>query len=643
VEWVLGTSRTVTAPHIITELDPETGALFAVNPWAVEFCHRIAFADLAGQQSGWTCNRAEFIGRNGNLDAPAGLLRSKALKNRVGAGLDPCAALETVIELEPNGRVEIVFLLGQGNNRAHASELVRRYRATGVATTFAKVNRLWEQVLTKVQVKTPDRKLDLMLNRWMLYQTLSCRLWARAAFYQAGGAFGFRDQLQDSMALAVARPDLTRAHLLRAASRQFVEGDVQHWWHPPSGRGVRTHFSDDRVWLPYVAAHYIKVSGDVGVLNEEVPFLEGPALRPEQDDSYYEPIRSMHQATLFEHCARALDLSLQTGAHGLPLMGSGDWNDGMNRVGYQGKGESVWMAWFLITTLSEFAGVAEVRGDNERAIRWREHANQLKVAVEAQGWDGAWYRRAYFDDGTPLGSSINTECRIDSIAQSWAVISGATESKRAHQAMNSVREYLVRYGDLILLFTPPFDKIERDPGYIKSYPPGVRENGGQYTHAAIWSVIAYAMLGEGDQAMELLHMLNPINRTNTRTGIYAYKVEPYVLAADIYAEPPHVRRGGWTWYTGASGWFYRAGLESILGLHVRADKLVFDPCIPKEWHNYSIFYQHENTRYEITVENPNGVEHGIATIELDGERQSNGSSITLQDDGHLHQVRVVLG
>ena len=643
VEWVLGTSRTVTAPHIITELDPETGALFAVNPWAVEFCHRIAFADLAGQQSGWTCNRAEFIGRNGNLDAPAGLLRSKALKNRVGAGLDPCAALETVIELEPNGRVEIVFLLGQGNNRAHASELVRRYRATGVATTFAKVNRLWEQVLTKVQVKTPDRKLDLMLNRWMLYQTLSCRLWARAAFYQAGGAFGFRDQLQDSMALAVARPDLTRAHLLRAASRQFVEGDVQHWWHPPSGRGVRTHFSDDRVWLPYVAAHYIKVSGDVGVLNEEVPFLEGPALRPEQDDAYYEPIRSMHQATLFEHCARALDLSLQTGAHGLPLMGSGDWNDGMNRVGYQGKGESVWMAWFLITTLSEFAGVAEVRGDNERAIRWREHANQLKVAVEAQGWDGAWYRRAYFDDGTPLGSSINTECRIDSIAQSWAVISGATESKRAHQAMNSVREYLVRYGDLILLFTPPFDKIERDPGYIKSYPPGVRENGGQYTHAAIWSVIAYAMLGEGDQAMELLHMLNPINRTNTRTGIYAYKVEPYVLAADIYAEPPHVRRGGWTWYTGASGWFYRAGLESILGLQVRADKLVFDPCIPKEWHNYSIFYQHENTRYEITVENPNGVEHGIATIELDGERQSNGSSITLQDDGHLHQVRVVLG
>jgi cyclic beta-1,2-glucan synthetase len=609
VEWVLGASRSVTAPHIITELDLETGALFAYNPWGVEFGHRVAFADLAGRQTGWTGNRADFIGRNGSLDAPVGLLSFKTLKSRVGAGLDPCAALSTVIKLEPNESIEIVFLLGQGNDRAHTSELIQRYRTTGVATTFSRVKQSWEQVLTKVQVKTPDRELDLLLNRWLLYQTLSCRLWARAAFYQAGGAFGFRDQLQDSMALAVARPDLTRAHILRAAGRQFGEGDVQHWWHPPSGRGVRTHFSDDRVWLPYVVSHYIKVSGDADVLEELVPFLEGAALSPEQDDAYYEPTQSTSQATLFEHCVRALDLSLKTGSHGLPLMGSGDWNDGMNRVGNQGKGESVWMAWFLIATLSEFATVAEARGENECAIRWREHATQLKAAVEADGWDGAWYRRAYFDDGT-----------------------------------HSVREYLVRYGDsLVLLFTPPFDKTERDPGYIKSYPPGVRENGGQYTHAAIWSVIAYAMLGEGSQAMELLRMLNPINRTATRTGVYAYKVEPYVLPADIYAEPPHVRRGGWTWYTGASGWFYRAGLESILGLQIRADKLVFDPCIPKEWHSYSIFYQHENTRYEITIENPNGVEHGVSAIELDGERQLNGNSITLQNDGHLHQVLVVLG
>ena len=643
VEWVLGASRTVTAPHIITELDPETGALFACNPWSVEFGQRVAFADLAGCQTAWTGNRAEFIGRNGSLDAPAGLLSPHVLKKRAGAGLDSCAALETIIELESNGRVEVIFLLGQGNDHAHAQELVRRFRATEAATIFSKVKQSWEQVLGKVQVKTPDRELDLMLNRWLLYQTLSSRMWARAAFYQVGGAFGFRDQLQDSMALALARPDLTRAHLLRAAGRQFVEGDVQHWWHPPSGRGVRTHFSDDRVWLPYAVAHYIKVSGDAGLLDEELPFLEGPVLGPDQDDAYYEPSLSMQQATLFEHCARALDLSLETGIHGLPLMGSGDWNDGMNRVGNQGKGESVWMAWFLITALSEFASVAEARGENERAIRWREHVAQLKASVEAEGWDGAWYRRAYFDDGTPLGSAANVECRIDSIAQSWGVISGAAGAERAQRAMNSVQEYLVRYGDLVLLFTPPFDKTAQDPGYIKSYPPGVRENGGQYTHAAIWSVIAFAMLGEGDEAAELLRILNPVNRTATRTGVYAYKVEPYVLAADIYAEPPHVRRGGWTWYTGAAGWFYRAGTEWILGLQVHADKLVFDPCIPKEWRGYSIFYQHEQTRYEITVENPDGVERGIVEIELDGECQLTGNSITLQDDGQQHQVRVLLG
>jgi cyclic beta-1,2-glucan synthetase len=644
VEWVLGASRSVTAPHIITEQDPGAGALFAYNPWDAEFGHRIAFACLLGRLTGWTSDRTEFIGRNGSLDTPAGLLGSRALKNRIGAGLDACAALETVIELAPNECTEIVFLLGQGNDRTHARDLIQRYRATEAATTFSRVTQSWKQILAKVQVKTPDRELDLLLNGWLLYQTLSCRMWARAAFYQAGGAFGFRDQLQDSMALVVSRPDLARDHILRAAARQFGEGDVQHWWHPPSGRGVRTRFSDDRVWLPFTVSHYIKVSGDAGVLDEALPFLEGAALAPEQDDAYYEPAQTTQQASLFEHCARALDLSLETGAHGLPLMGSGDWNDGMNRVGNQGKGESVWLAWFLLATLPEFAAVAETRGENERAMRWREYATQLKTAVEAEAWDGAWYRRAYFDDGTPLGSAANAECRIDSIAQSWSVISGAAQTERAQQAMNSAREYLVRYGDdLVLLFTPPFNQTERDPGYIKSYPPGVRENGGQYTHAAIWSVIAYAMLGEGDQADELLRMLNPIKRTSTRTGIYAYKVEPYVMPADIYAEPPHVRRGGWTWYTGAAGWFYRAGLESILGLQVRAGLLVFNPCIPKAWRNYSMVYQHETTRYDIAIENPNGVSHGIATIDLDGERQSGANSITLVDDGQVHQVRVVLG
>jgi cyclic beta-1,2-glucan glucanotransferase len=644
LEWVLGSSRSVTAPHILTELDAETGALFASNSWSVEFGQRVAFVDFCGRQSGWTGNRSEFLGRNGDLNAPAGLLTGNPLKNRVGAGLDPCTALETVIELAADERIEIVFLLGQGADRIQARELIQRYRSVAVESVFSQVKQSWEQILGKVQVKTPDRELDLLLNRWLLYQTLSCRMWARAAFYQVGGAFGFRDQLQDSMALAVTRPDLTRAHLLRAAARQFNEGDVQHWWHPPTGRGVRTRFSDDRIWLPYAVAHYLKVSGEVGVLDESLPFLDGAVLLPEQDDLYFEPTTSQQQASLFEHCARTLDISLATGAHGLPLMGSGDWNDGMNRVGNQGQGESVWLAWFLMATLDEFIPLALARGETERAERWQKHAAQLKLAVEADGWDGAWYRRAYFDDGSPLGSATNAECRIDAIAQSWGVISGAADTKRAQRAMHSVREYLLRYGDdLVLLFTPPFDKTERDPGYIKSYPPGVRENGGQYTHAAIWSVIAYAMLGDGDQAAELLSMLNPINRTATRTGVYAYKVEPYVLAADIYAEPPHVRRGGWTWYTGAAGWFYRAGLEWVLGLQVRGDQLLFNPCIPRDWRSYSMVYRHGNSQYDISVENPDAVTQGIVALELDGVEQLNTHSISLSDDAQLHKIRLLIG
>jgi cyclic beta-1,2-glucan synthetase len=645
LEWVLGATHTVTGPYIITELDTETGALFAGNPWDAEFGQRVAFADLAGQQTRWTGNRSEFIGRNGSLDAPAGLFTRKDLKKRLGAGLDACATLATHIELAPGAELEISMLLGQGTDRAHAVALVKRYRDIKPAITFSKVQQSWQAILGKVQVKTPDRELDLLLNRWLLYQTLSCRMWARAGFYQVGGAFGFRDQLQDCMALAVTRPDLTRAHILRAAARQFVAGDVQHWWHPPTGRGVRTHFSDDRIWLPYAVAHYIKVSGDQNILDSELAFLDGSELKPEQEDAYFQPTASNQLATLYVHCVRALDISLTSGAHGLPLIGSGDWNDGMNRVGCEGKGESIWLAWFLIATLHEFAGLAEARGEQQTATRWREHSDKLKLALEAAGWDGGWYRRAYFDDGTPLGSATNAECRIDSIAQSWAVISGGADSDRAQRAMQAVKEYLVRDGDdLVLLFTPPFDKTERDPGYIKGYPPGVRENGGQYTHAAVWSVIAYAMLGEGDQAAELLRMLNPIKRTTTRTGVYAYKVEPYVLAADIYSEPPHVRRGGWTWYTGAAGWFYRAGVESLLGLEVRAERLVMNPCIPKAWTDYSLTYQHHSSTYAIKVENPQGVSRGIVSMELDGVLQAAGeNSIALLDDGLVHNLRVVLG
>ncbi|HWN03297.1 MAG TPA: glycosyl hydrolase family 65 protein, partial [Candidatus Dormibacteraeota bacterium] len=625
--------------------DPRTGALFARNAWSPEFGERVAFADLGGRQTGWTGDRAEVLGRNGTLDHPALLERGGRPSGRVGAGLDPCAALQTVIDLPPGGREEIVFFLGQGSSPAEARTLVERYRADDLDATLEAVRTQWDDTLGAVQVKTPDRSMDLMLNRWLLYQTLGCRVWARSAFYQAGGAYGFRDQLQDVMALAVAKREVAREHLLRAAGRQFVEGDVQHWWHPPSGRGVRTRISDDAAWLPYAVTHHLEATGDATLLDEIVPFLAGPPIPPGQDDAYFQPTVSAERATLFEHCARALDRSLAVGPHGLPLIGSGDWNDGMNRVGHEGRGESVWLGWFLHTTLWEFARLADARGERGRADAWRTHVHALKAALEAHAWDGDWYRRAYFDDGTPLGSADSAECRIDSIAQSWGVISGAAEPARAARAMAAVEEYLVRRDqELILLFTPPFDHAPLDPGYIKGYPPGIRENGGQYTHAAIWAVMAFAALGNGDKANELFSILNPINRASTRAGVHRYKVEPYVAVADVYAEYPHVGRGGWTWYTGSAGWMYRAGLEWLLGFRLRGAVLHLDPCIPRAWRRFDITFRYHASRYEIEVLNPNGATRGISTIDVDGIRQSvAGGSVPLTSDGATHRVRVVLG
>ncbi len=643
VEWVLGPQRAAGAPFVVTELDPETGAIFARNSWNEDYAGHVAFADIGGAQTAWTADRTEFLGRNGGLDAPAGLALGATLSRRAGAGLDPCAVLQLRLRLAPGQRGQIVFLLGQGRDAPEARRLVARHRSQDPGLTLAAVRGEWEDTLTALQVRTPDRSMDLMLNRWLLYQTLACRLRARSAFYQAGGAWGFRDQLQDVMALTVARRELARDQLLRAASRQFEEGDVQHWWHDPGGKGVRTRISDDLLWLPYAAHHYIEVTGDRGVLDEPVPFLAAAPLEPGETDRYFQPAVSSEKPSLFEHCARALDRSLAVGSHGLPLMGTGDWNDGMNRVGAGGQGESVWLGWFLQSNLYQFAGLAEERGESQRALGWRRHADALKFALERDGWDGDWYRRAFFDDGTPLGSAANDECRIDSIAQSWGVISGAADPERGQRAMAAVDEHLIRRGDgLVLLFTPPFYRSALEPGYVKGYVPGVRENGGQYTHAAVWAMIAFANLGDGDKAGELFSILNPINHASTRSGLHRYKVEPYVMAGDVYSEPPHAGRGGWTWYTGAAGWMYRAGVEWILGFRLRGAVLHVDPCIPRVWPRYEIDFRYHSASYRLAVENPRGAMRGVTSITLDGGAVE-GREIPLADDGREHRIAVVLG
>ena len=649
MEWVLAASRSASAPFISTEIDPVTGAMFAGNSWRTEFRNRVAFADLAGRQSSWTGDRKEFLGRNGALASPAALAGGAPLSDRVGAGLDPCCAMQTRIDLKPDEESEIIIFLGEAGTKEEARSLITRFRTIDLETVFQTVKKYWSETLGAVQVRTPDRPMDILLNGWLLYQTIACRVWARSAFYQASGAYGFRDQLQDVMALAVSKPELTREHLLRAAGRQFAEGDVQHWWLPASGRGVRTRISDDRVWLSYSVAHYVAVTNDLAVLNESIPYLEGSVLRVGEHDSFFQPMVSGEEATLFEHCALALDRSLSCGSHGLPLIGTGDWNDAMSMVGEKGKGESVWLGWFLYATLSQFAPLAIARGEHARAAAWAEHAVRLRESLQRNGWDGGWFLRGYYDDGTPLGSASSDECRIDSIAQSWGVISGAADPSRAARAMAAVNENLVRRDEgLVLLFAPPFDRTPLEPGYIKGYPPGIRENGGQYTHAAIWSMIAFAMLGDGDKAAELFSMLNPINLSSSPAAVARYKVEPYVVSADIYSQSPHVGRGGWTWYTGSAGWMYRAGLESILGFRLQGAVLLLDPCIPKTWKSFEITYRFRSTRYEIAVENPGGVNRGVVSWTLDGTIQpapvlGSPACIPLKDDGVAHYVHVVLG
>ena len=643
-EWVMGTSRGASAPFIVTNLMPGTQAILARNAWHNDFGRRVAFFDLGGRQLSWTADRTEFIGRNGTLAQPAAVASGASLSNSVGAGLDPCAALQAPISLGPGKSTEVLIFIGETAEQDEAQALLTKYRSADLDTIQAAVAAQWSDVVNKVQVKTPDRAMDVMLNAWLPYQTLACRVWARAGFYQASGAYGFRDQLQDVMALCISRPDLAREHILRAAARQFPEGDVQHWWLPESGRGIRTRISDDAIWLSHVVCHYMEVTGDNGILDEQIPFLEGPALNDDQHDNFFEPTVSHDTANLFEHCARGLDRSLSTGSHGLPLMGTGDWNDGMNAVGAGGKGESVWLGWFLYSALTSFSHTATARQEAKRAAAWLLHAASLKDALE-EAWDGDWYRRAYFDDGTPIGSIQNSECRIDSIAQSWSVISKGADQERAERAMSGVEKYLVKRDDgLVLLFEPPFQTSNPNPGYIQGYPRGVRENGGQYTHGSSWTVLAFAMLGDGDRAHQLYSIMNPVSHSSTNAAIHRYRVEPYVVCGDLYSMAPNVGRGGWTWYSGSSGWMYRVALEGILGFHIQGDCLRVDPCVPRSWSGFEIAFRHRSSSYCVVVENPHGVNKGVIKIEIDGmDQPDRDRPMDLIDDSSTHTIRLIMG
>ncbi|BFM12012.1 hypothetical protein R50072_21650 [Simiduia litorea] len=644
VEWVLGDLRAKTAMHVATQIDPFSGALFAHNGYNTEFSGRVAFFDVDDMSRTLTGDRREFLGRNGSLKNPEALACTH-LSGRVGAGLDPCGALQVSITLAPGESREIIFRLGAGRDRSHASELAKRLRIPGTAiAALAQVKQYWRHTLAAVRIETPNPALNVLANGWLVYQTLASRLWARSGFYQSGGAYGFRDQLQDAMALVHTKPALLRAQLILCGQRQYPEGDVQHWWHPPSGRGVRTRCSDDFLWFPLALSRYLQVTGDYAVLDEPLNYLDGRVLNPDEESYYDLPGHSAQSASLYQHCCQAIEHGLRFGERGLPLMGSGDWNDGMNLVGIGGKGESVWLGFFLYKVLTGFSDVALATKDIKFSKRCLQQAQILRGNLAHHGWDGDWYLRAWFDNGTALGSSDNDECAIDSISQSWSVLSGAGDEVRSRTAMNAVDQRLVKRKDgLVKLLAPPFDKSTLDPGYIKGYVPGVRENGGQYTHAAVWAAMAFAELGDSERAWELLELIMPINHTLTAEGVSTYKAEPYVIAADVYGIAPHTGRGGWTWYTGSAGWLYRLIVESLMGVSRRADRLFIKPCLPEAWDKCVINYRFGETVYPICIQQRKAA--GLNTIHLDGvevDVEEKQQGILLIDDQQAHQVDVVI-
>lgn len=640
LQWLLGDEPAKTRMHVSTEIDAATGALFARNPYNSEFAGRLAFfaADAAQGQS-FCGDRDSFLGRNGTLRSPVAMTQAQLCGN-VGAALDPCAAIRVPVDLVDGQTREIGFRLGAAASAEEARGLLQRWRGPVAATeALAAVKLDWQHTLGTVQIETPDRSLDILANGWLVYQVLACRLWARNAFYQSSGAYGFRDQLQDVMALVHAAPELVREHLLRCAARQFPEGDVQHWWHPPSGRGVRTRCSDDYLWLPMAACRYVKVTGDLAELDAPVHFLQGRALKDGEESAYEQPVQSGQVGSLYEHCVCAIEHGLRFGVHGLPLMGSGDWSDGMNLVGAAGKGESVWLGFFLYTVLMQFEAVARRRGDVPFADRCVSESARLRDAIEQHAWDGAWYRRGWFDDGSPLGTSGNEECRIDSIAQSWAVLSGAGDPRRAREAMNAVDQQLVRLESvLIQLLDPPFEHSNPSPGYVQGYVQGVRENGGQYTHAAVWVAMAFAALGDAGRAWEMFQMLDPTRHARSADAVARYKTEPYVIAGDVYSTAPHAGRGGWSWYTGAAGWTVQFILESLLGLRIEADELRVVPCIPASWRSFEVHYRHRQTPYHISVRQMTNSDRA-PSVTLDGVALS-GATIPLLDDRREHRVEV---